>query len=337
MAHAFERRILITGGCGAIGSEVINRLKYMHLNTTQYINIDSLTYAGKEEHIEPPYENYVFVKGDICDADLVLSTLLKYKPQYIIHFAAETHVDNSFGNSLNFTTTNVYGTHVLLECVKQYMKLDNQFKMFIHMSTDEVYGSVEDTERPRTEDSLFQPSNPYAATKAGAEMICKSYERSFHLPIVIVRCNNAVSKYQHKEKLIPRVITSLINNQKIPVHGEGKSKRTFIHAYDIADAMDLIIERGKIGSIYNIGTEMEYTVIDVIKKIIKLMVSDQIDDISPFVEYVQDRAFQDYRYSIDSSALRELGWTEKISFDEAIADVIHFYTKKFPSVLGTSI
>lgn len=337
MASTFERKILITGGCGAIGSEVINRLKYMHLDTTQYINIDALTYAGKEEHIEPSHDNYVFVKGDICDADLVLSTLLKYKPQYIIHFAAETHVDNSFGNSLNFTTTNVYGTHVLLECVKQYMKLDNQFKMFIHMSTDEVYGSVEDTESPRTEDSLFQPSNPYAATKAGAEMICKSYERSFHLPIVIVRCNNAVSKYQHKEKLIPRVITSILNNQKIPVHGEGKSKRTFIHAYDIADAMDLIIERGKIGNIYNIGTEMEYTVIEVIKKIIQSMVSDNIEDISSYIEYVQDRAFQDYRYSIDSSALRELGWTERITFDEALSDVIDFYTKKFPTALGTSI
>lgn len=341
MAQDYERRILVTGGCGAIGSEVINRLKLLHFNTTQFINLDALTYAGKPEHIETPYDNYIFIHGDICDADLVLGTLILYQPQYIIHFAAETHVDNSFGNSLNFTTTNVYGTHVLLECVKQYMQHNNTFKMFIHMSTDEVYGSVEDTESPRTENSLFQPSNPYAATKAGAEMICKSYERSFHLPIVIVRCNNAVSKYQHQEKLIPRVITSIMNNQKIPVHGEGKSKRTFIHAYDIADAMDIIMERGKLGSIYNIGTEMEYTVKDVIKSILKAMIDEKIEDITPFVEYIQDRAFQDYRYSIDSSALRELGWTEKITFEEAIADVIlaydNAYNKRFPLALGASV
>ena len=337
MAQSYERRVLVTGGCGAIGSEVINRLKYLHFNTTQFINLDALTYAGREEHIEPPYDNYIFIHGDICDADLVLGALVKYQPHYIIHFAAETHVDNSFGNSLNFTTTNVYGTHVLLECVRQYMKFENNFKMFIHMSTDEVYGSVEDTESPRTEDSLFQPSNPYAATKAGAEMICKSYERSFNLPLVIVRCNNAISKYQHREKLIPRVITSIMNFEKIPVHGEGKSKRTFIHAYDIADAMDLIIERGKIGSIYNIGTEMEYTVKDVIKIILKMMLDNTIEDITPLVEYVQDRPFQDYRYSIDSSALRQLGWTEKVSFQDAISEIILAYTKQFPPALGTSI
>ena len=255
---------------------------------------------------------------------MINTILCIYKPQYLIHFAAETHVDNSFGNSLTFTKTNVQGTHTLLECVKEYMQT-NEFHMFVHMSTDEVYGSVEDSEAPRREDAIFQPSNPYAATKAAAEMICKSYELSFKLPIVIVRCNNAISKYQHEEKLIPRVIKSIINAQPIPIHGEGKSKRTFIHAYDIADAMDIIMKKGTPGKCYNIGTDMEYTVLEVVHVVIELITQKKQKDISKYITYVKDRPFQDYRYCIDSTALRELGWIEKISFTEAISDVISRY------------
>jgi dTDP-glucose 4,6-dehydratase len=316
--------ILITGGCGAIGSEVVNRLKLLHKDT-HFVNLDLLTYAGKVEHIEPPFDNYTFVHGDICDISLVSEVLEKYKPQYIIHFAAETHVDNSFGNSLKFTTTNVYGTHVLLECVKQYIAHGNEFKMFLHMSTDEVYGSVSDSEGPKTEDALFAPSNPYAATKVGAEMICASYEKSFGLPIVIVRCNNAVSKYQHHEKLIPKAISCVLEGKRIPIHGEGKSKRTFIHAYDIADAMDLVLHCGKLGKVYNIGTEMEYTVIEVVSAVLaELGVNGELED---YIEFVPDRAFQDYRYYIDTTELRKLGWKERVTFTDAIRDVVKRYRK----------
>lgn len=323
----FEKTILVTGGCGAIGSEVINRLKFIHPKTL-FVNLDLLTYAGKKEHIEEPFQNYEFVHGNICDSYVVSNILKIYKPQYIIHFAAETHVDNSFGNSLKFTTTNVLGTHVLLECVRQYMQDGNEFKMFLHMSTDEVYGSVSEGEKAKSEDALFQPSNPYAATKAGAEMICKSYERSFKIPLVIVRCNNAVSKYQHEEKLIPKAITCIMNGEKIPIHGDGKSKRTFIHAYDIADAMDLIMLKGKLGNIYNIGTESEYTVLEVVQIILDQIKGKPGSDIKNHITFVADRAFQDYRYSIDSAELRKLGWYETITFPEAVKDVLDLYMSK---------
>lgn len=314
------RTILITGGCGAIGSEVINRLKGLHPDT-RFVNLDALTYAGKMEHVEPPYDNYVFVHGNICDVQCVASVLEEYKPEVILHLAAETHVDNSFGNSFQFTMTNVYGTHVILECTKQYIANGNRFDRFIHMSTDEVYGSVSDHEQARKEDALYAPSNPYAATKVGAEMICMSYQKSFQMPLVIIRCNNALSKYQNPEKLVPRVIQSILHGDKIPVHGQGKSKRTFIHAYDIADALWLIMEKGTIGNVYNIGTEQEYSVMEVIEAIMSIMHPGTVD-ITQHVEYLPDRPFQDYRYCIDTSQLKEMGWTEKIRFPEAIAEII---------------
>jgi dTDP-glucose 4,6-dehydratase len=314
--------VLLTGGCGAIGSEVINRLKSKHPNTL-YVNYDALTYAGKEENIEKPYDNYVFVHGDITDSKHVYETLEKYKPDAIFHLAAETHVDNSFGNSFRFTHTNVYGTHVLLECCKQYIEMGNDFKMFLHMSTDEVYGSVPDSEPARIEESIFKPSNPYAASKAGAEMICHAYQCSFKIPIIIVRCNNAISKYQHEEKLIPRVIACIMNNKRIPIHGLGTSKRTFIHAYDIADALDIISHRGKIGQVYNIGSDLEYSVMEVVAYILKYLRPDA--NLMDWVEFVPDRLFQDYRYSIDTSALMELGWRRQIStFEQAVSQVIDF-------------
>lgn len=322
---SYAKTILITGGCGAIGSEVINRLKMLSRDTL-FVNLDALTYAGKEEHIEEPHDNYRFVHGNICDVECVERVLNTYKPTVIIHLAAETHVDNSFGNSFQFTMTNVYGTHVLLECTKQYIANGNEFERFIHMSTDEVYGSVADHEEARKEDSLYAPSNPYAATKVGAEMICMSYQKSFNMPLIVIRCNNALSKYQNQEKLVPRVINCVLNGEKIPVHGLGKSKRTFIHAYDIADAIWLIMNKGELGSVYNIGTENEYSVLEVIDHIVTVMRPD-VTDVKDMIEFCPDRPFQDYRYCIDTSQLRELGWTEKIGFQEAVAGIIEHYMR----------
>jgi dTDP-glucose 4,6-dehydratase len=196
----------------------------------------------------------------------------------------------------------------------------NRLDVFLHMSTDEVYGSVNDDEPPRVEHSLFQPSNPYAASKAAAEMICHGYFHSFKIPLIIVRCNNAISKYQHDEKLIPRIIYSILNNEDIPIHGEGKSKRTFIHAYDISDAIETIINKGVVGKVYNIGSEMEYSVMDVVKVILGIMRPGS--NITDWIKFIPDRAFQDYRYSIDTSALKSLGWTPKMSFDDAVRNVI---------------
>jgi dTDP-glucose 4,6-dehydratase len=322
--------ILVTGACGAIGSEVVNCLKAKYPDTI-FVNVDALTYAGKTSHIESPYDNYVFVHGDICDANVISETLDKWKPDGIVHFAAETHVDTSFGSSLVFTKTNVLGTHTLLECVKAYINKHTEvdFKMFLHMSTDEVYGSVPDDEPARHENSLFQPSNPYAATKAGAEMICHAYAKSFHIPICITRCNNAVSKYQHVEKLIPQAITRILANEKVPIHGKGESKRTFIHAYDIASAIDIVLNKGIIGSVYNIGAVVEYTVLDVVERIVQILKPNDV--YTDWIEYIPDRAFQDYRYSIDTSALQQLGWKEHYTFDDALEYVISHFIQQHTS------
>lgn len=317
--------VLFTGGCGAIGSEIINRLKLKY-PSTMFVNIDALTYAGKAENIEPPFTNYKLVKGNITNVEFVTSMLWHYKPDAIFHLAAETHVDNSFGNSFRFTCTNVFGTHVLLECCRKYIESGNVLRLFLHMSTDEVYGSVADGEPACVEETaLFKPSNPYAATKAGAEMICHAYRQSFNIPIIIVRCNNAISKYQHEEKLIPRVISSILKGEKIPIHGKGQSKRTFIHVFDIADAFDVIATRGTIGKIYNIGSEIEYSVLEVASHILEIMKPDNI--LEDWLEFTPDRAFQDYRYSIDNTALQFLGWKKKITFDAAIRDVISHISK----------
>jgi dTDP-glucose 4,6-dehydratase len=306
--------VLITGGCGAIGSCVVNYLKNKY-KLTRFVNVDAITYCARRENIEPPYDNYMLYEGDICNVDFIRYIFKVEKPSVVIHLAAETHVDQSFGNSFRFTQTNIMGTHTLLECIHHI----GGVKLFVHMSTDEVYGSVNDDEIC-TEKSMFAPSNPYSATKAGAEMLCHAFVKSFYLPIIIVRCNNAISPYQHSEKLVPQCIECVMNNRKINVHGDGKSKRTFIHATDIATALDKIVEKGVIGEIYNIGTTMEYDVLSVIKEIINQMKPQ--DNYENWITFVPDRAFQDYRYSIDSSELRKLGWSDKISFIDAITDVI---------------
>jgi UDP-glucose 4,6-dehydratase len=318
-------KILVTGGCGAIGSEVINRLKQKHPHI-YFVNLDALTYAGKQEHIEDQSVNYKFINGNICDVDLVYRIFMEEKPQVVLHFAAETHVDNSFGNSFRFTQSNVFGTHCMLECVHKFMtQFPGHFKLFVHMSTDEVYGSVPDDEEARSETALFAPSNPYSATKAGAEMLCHAYMKSFKIPIIITRCNNAISKYQHEEKLIPRTISRLLNNEKMTVQGDGTSKRTFIHAYDIADAFDVILEKGDIGQVYNIGTDIERNILEVVADILcHLKPGENLED---WIEYVEDRAFQDYRYYIDTTALRNLGWENRITFEMAIQDVVLHWLK----------
>lgn len=308
-------KILITGGCGAIGTVVLEYFLNNYPND-EVINLDAQTYCANNYHTKfLKLPNYKFIKGNICDEDLVNYILKTYNPEIVLHLAAETDVDNSFLNSTKFTETNVIGTHKLLECIKNYKKT-----LFIHMSTDEVYGEV-DNNQTCHENSMYAPSNPYSATKAAAEMLCHAYYKSFNVPIIILRCNNVISPYQHKEKLIPHCITQLMNNKKIKIHGNGSAKRTFIDAKDIAVAIDIIIEKGKIGEIYNIGTDMEYTVMDVVKNIAKIMKPEE-SDIKNLIEYIPDRLYQDYRYSIDCTKLKNLGWEKNISFEESIKNVI---------------
>ena len=311
--------VMFTGACGAIGSVVINTLKDKY-PSVRFINIDALTYAGDASNVTPS-ENYKLYHKNICDVDDIDRIFDEEQPDILIHLAAETHVDNSFGNSFAFTKTNILGTHSLLECARKYGKL----KKFIHMSTDEVYGSVVDGESCH-EQTLLAPSNPYSASKAAAEMLCHAYIKSFSLPIIVMRCNNAISPFQNEEKLIPRVIKCIRENKKIPIHGLGESKRTFIDARDIASAIDIISIKGEIGSIYNIGNENEYTVMDVAKYILNALKPGE--DIESWVEYIPDRMFQDYRYSVNTTALNVLGWEAKISFEDSIKSV---YSKNYTS------
>lgn len=313
--------ILITGGCGAIGSVVLNTLKALYPEKN-FINLDAITYAGNPENVIKT-DNYQLIKGNICDHNIVSYALDTYKPNIIMHLAAETHVDNSFGNSFKFTETNLCGTHTMLECVRQYRDNGGDLKMFIHMSTDEVYGSVdEDCTVACNESSLLLPSNPYSATKAGAEMLCNAYIKSFKMPIVIVRCNNAVSPFQYPEKLIPKTIDRILSGNKIPVQGDGNSLRTFIDAYDIAHALDLISIKGETGHIYNIGNDIEFTVLEVIQSILDIMLPGE--KYQDWITYVEDRAFQDRRYWIDDKILKSLGWSPTLTFTESLKKVISF-------------
>ena len=294
--------ILVTGGCGFIGSNFINYILKKD-KTIKIFNIDCLNYCANEKNIVN-HHNYKFIKGNITSKDLVLHILNEYSIDAIIHFAAQSHVDNSFDNSLQYTTDNVMGTHVLLQASKEYGKI----KKFLHFSTDEVYGEV-DLEHPGChEKSLLNPTNPYAATKAAAEFLVRSYYHSFKLPVVIVRCNNVYGPNQYPEKLIPKFIKLLKEGKKLTIHGKGDTRRNFIWAEDVAIATELIFNKGILNEVYNIGTTQEFSVMDVAKLLIDKLTDDKIFE--NHIEFVEDRPFNDFRYSVDTTLLKLLGWEE---------------------------
>jgi dTDP-glucose 4,6-dehydratase len=308
--------ILVTGGCGFIGSNFINYILNKD-NSIKIFNIDCLNYCANEKNVLS-HPNYKLIKGNITSKDLVLHILNEYNIDAIIHFAAQSHVDNSFDNSLQYTTDNVMGTHVLLQASKEYGKI----KKFLHFSTDEVYGEV-DLEHPGChEKSLLNPTNPYAATKAAAEFLVRSYYHSFKLPIIIVRCNNVYGPNQYPEKLIPKFIKLLSEGKKLTVHGNGNTRRNFIWAEDVAIATELIFNNGELNETYNIGTNQEYSVLDVARLLVSKMTSDK--DINNHVIFVEDRPFNDFRYSVDITLLKSLGWEEKFTnFEDNINYLIN--------------
>jgi UDP-glucose 4,6-dehydratase len=294
--------ILVTGGCGFIGSNFINYILNKD-SSLKIFNIDCLNYCANESNIHAN-PNYKFIMGNITSKDLVLYILNEYSIDAIIHFAAQSHVDNSFDNSLQYTTDNVMGTHVLLQASKEYGKI----KKFLHFSTDEVYGEV-DLEHPGChEKSLLNPTNPYAATKAAAEFLVRSYYHSFKLPVVIIRCNNVYGLNQYPEKLIPKFIKLLKEGKKLTIHGKGDTRRNFIWAEDVAIATELIFNKGVLNEVYNIGTTQEFSVMDVAKLLINKLTDDKI--LENHIEFVEDRPFNDFRYSVDTTLLKSLGWEE---------------------------
>jgi UDP-glucose 4,6-dehydratase len=309
--------LLVTGGCGFIGSNFINYYKEKYPNI-KIINIDKLDYCS--DKIDINHDKLII--GNLKNKDLVLYVLNEYNIDTVIHFAAQSHVDNSFGNSIEFTIDNILGTHTLLECCKEY----GNIQRFIHISTDEVYGEVDINHKGCSEKSLLNPTNPYAATKAGAEFIVRSYYYSFQMPIIITRGNNVYGPRQYPEKLIPKFINQLLNNKKCTLHGKGLTRRNFIYIYDVIKAIDIILQKGIINYIYNIGTNNEYSVYEIAEKLIKyLKPNDNIDD---WIEYIVDRNFNDYRYAIESNELKKLDWKEEIDFNTGFKNTIEWFKNK---------
>ncbi|KAI9034477.1 hypothetical protein DFJ74DRAFT_21672 [Hyaloraphidium curvatum] len=283
------------------------------------ISFDKLDYCASLNNCRSleSLPNFSFVKGDITSVDLVLYVLQEKNVDTIIHFAAQSHVDNSFGDSFEFTKNNVVGTHVLLEAAR----LQNIKKM-IHISTDEVYGEADSN---LLEEAVLQPTNPYSASKAAAEMLVKAYSKSFNLPVIITRSNNVYGPYQYPEKVIPKFVCLLKRGKKVCLHGNGSNSRRYIFASDVADAIDTILHKGQIGEIYNIGTDFEITNLELAKTLVSKF--GYADKEEQYLEYVEDRAFNDRRYAVDSNKLEQLGWKPSISWEEGLDRTIAWYKK----------
>ena len=306
--------ILVTGGCGFIGS---NFIKHM-LDTYDYkiTNIDKLTYAGRRENLEDYdiHSNYYFVKGDINESELLEHLIESRNIDTIINFAAESHVDNSIENSDEFIHTNINGTHTLLKMLHKF-----PIKKFIQISTDEVYGTLGEYENPFTEDTPLAPNSPYAASKTAADLLCRSFHETYGYPISITRCSNNYGPNQYPEKLIPLMIKNATEGKKLPVYGNGKNIRDWIHVEDHCRAIDKVLHHGKDGEVYNIGGECELRNIEIVNTILKGLVGLTTSEI----EYVEDRLGHDWRYAMDIDKISyELDWEPKIDFEDGIKELL---------------
>jgi UDP-glucose 4,6-dehydratase len=322
-ADYVPKSILLTGGAGFIGSNVMLHLvkKYADYKMVCFDKLDYCATVNNFSEIKDN-KNFKFIKGDITVPDLVNHVFESEKIDTVMHFAAQTHVDNSFGNSFTFTHANVYGTHVLLEAAK---KFKHQLRRFIHVSTDEVYGESDTSDDATAfdEHSALSPTNPYAATKAAAEFMVKAYRTSFQLPTIITRGNNVYGPRQYPEKLIPKFITLLSQGRQVPLHGNGANRRSFLHVTDVADAFDLVLHKGKLGEIYNIGTSYEISNLEVTQSLIKMMGMEAKE--KELITFVEDRKFNDVRYHISVQKLLDLGWLPKVKFDDGVLDTIKWY------------
>jgi len=307
-------KILITGGAGFIGS---NFVRYMLDKYPDYeiVNLDALTYCGNLENLKEIEDNpnYTFTKGDITDKELIYK--IASDMDYIINFAAESHVDRSIEDPEIFTKSNILGTQVLLEAAKKY-----NIKKFLQVSTDEVYGSLGKTGYFK-EDTPLAPNSPYSASKAGADLMVRAYNKTFNLPVNITRCSNNYGPYQFPEKLIPLMISNALENKLLPVYGDGMNIRDWLHVYDHCTAIDLVLQKGESGEIYNIGGNNEKSNIEIVKLILKYLRKDE-----SLIKYVKDRPGHDRRYAIDSTKIRkELGWKAGYTFETGISKTIKWY------------
>ena len=317
--------LFVTGGAGFIGSHFINNI-FSKYNKIKIINFDTLYYCANENNVDEIvrkcHNRYTFIKGNLQSFDLLNYIFQTNKITHVVHFAAQSHVQTSFTDALTYTNDNILGTHNLLEAVRVHCKT---LKLFIHVSTDEVYGENE-SEDIKTETSILCPTNPYAATKASAELLAQSYHHSFKIPIIITRGNNVYGPNQYPEKVIPRFIHQIQTGSKVTIQN-GNCMRAFLHVYDTATAFIAILEKGKIGEIYNIGCDegMEYSILEVAKMLIEKIINVDNNtsiDYNDHIEYIEDRPFNDKRYYISNDKLKKLGWNIVIDFETGINELI---------------
>ncbi len=328
---------LVTGGSGFIGSNYIHYMLEKYKDTIQIINVDKLTYAGNPENLASVASNpsYQFIRADVCDSVAMDEIFSQHEIDFVIHFAAESHVDRSIIDPEVFVKTNVLGTLVMLNAAKKHWTENEGFKpnkKFVHVSTDEVYGSLQQ-EGYFTESTPLDPHSPYSASKASSDLLVKSYFDTYKMPVNITRCSNNYGPYQFPEKLIPLMINNVLGGKNLPVYGDGKNVRDWLYVSDHARAIDIVTEKGRLGEVYNIGGHNEKQNIEIVKEIIQT-VSELLDDNDPrktfanesLIKYVEDRKGHDLRYAIDPKKIGdELGWQPEIMFNNGIKDTIRWY------------
>ena len=313
-----QHSYLVTGGAGFIGSNYIRFLFERYGDAVRVVNLDKLTYAGNLENLRDveKRENYHFIKGDICDSEIVDSIFQRFRPDFLVNFAAESHVDRSIGDAADFIRTDMQGVYVLLEAARKH-----GIGRFVQISTDEVYGSID--EGSFTEESPLMPSNPYAASKAGGDRLAFSYFVTYDLPVIITRASNNYGPFQYPEKLISLFVTNAIEDKALPLYGDGKNIRDWLYVRDHCDAIEFALQNGKLGEVYNIAGGNERENIEITRKILEYLRKSE-----ELIRRVPDRLGHDRRYSLDGSKLAALGWTPKFEFERGLEETVRWYQQR---------